>query len=364
MALPLFQERPIFGHTFSSAMWLLGVCAFVEVAAFFWAIWQIPPGLQPRPANAAAVAEVSSGVTTLSPVKQATIPGGIPAPATPTSLPPQDQVAQAPTRGVTSLTPLLSDEPIEDAVVERLVIIGEELRAKGSLSGALQNFRQAESVLPDHPRILAGLAATLEGLGQASEALPYLRRLAEFGARPSTLEASTPPIAPVPASARTILKIGEVKVNQQSVGPDGQHVSLRIIIEAEASTRPIGEDLSLIVFFYDEVTADPSSPKRIESSTADTSYLYPTEPYDWQVGGREEIVVNYHQPQFTEEESQDLGNRSYYGYVIELYYQDRLQDRIVVPEAIDQIRPSAPAEPAPSTFPSPDSSLFPSPPRP
>lgn len=360
MALPLFQERPIFGHTFSSAMWLLGVCAFVEVAAFFWAIWQIPPGLQPRPVSSVPVSEIPSRGTTLVPVREATIPGGVSTPATPSSLPPQ---AQAPTQGVTTPVPLLSDEPIEDAVVERLVIIGEELRAKGSLSGALQNFRQAESVLPDHPRILAGLAATLEGLGQAAEALPYLRRLAEFGARPTTSEAS-PPVSPVPASARTILKIGEVKVNQQSVGPDGQHVSLRIIIEAEASTRPIGEDLSLIVFFYDEVTADPSSPNRIESSTADTSYLYPTEPYDWQVGGREEIVVNYHQPQFTEEESQDLGNRSYYGYVIELYYQDRLQDRIVVPEAIDQIRPTAPTEPAPSTFPRPDSSLFPSPPRP
>lgn len=363
MALPLFQERPIFGHTFSSAMWLLGVCAFVEVAAFFWAIWQIPPGLQPRPVTSVPVPEIPAGGTTLVPVGEATIPSGVSAPSASSSPPP---LAQASTRVVTTPAPLLSDEPIEDAVVERLVIIGEELQAKGSFAGALQNFRQAESVLPDHPRILTGLAASLEGLGQAAEALPYLRRLAEFGARPTTLEAS-PPVAPVPASARTILKIGEVKVNQQSIGPDGQHVSLRIIIEAEASTRPIGEDLSLIVFFYDEVTADPSSPNRIESSTADTSYLYPTEPYDWQVGGREEIVVNYHQPQFTEEETQDLGNRSYYGYVIELYYQDRLQDRIVVPEAIDQIRPtapSAPTEPAPSTFPRPDSSLFPSPPRP
>jgi hypothetical protein len=362
MALPVFQERPIFGHTFSSAMWLLGVCALVEVAAFFWAIWQIPPGLQARPVNSVAVPEIPAGGTTLVPAGEATIPGGVSVSSA--SSPPS--LAQSPDRGVVTPLPLLSDEPIEDAVVERLVIIGEELQAKGSLAGALQNFRQAESVLPDHPRILAGLAATLEGLGQAAEALPYLRRLAEFGARPAALEASTP-VPPVAASARPILKIGEVKVNQQSVGPDGQHVSLRIIIEAEASTRPIGEDLSLIVFFYDEVTADPSASNRIESSTADTSYLYPTEPYDWQVGGREEIVVNYHQPQFTEEETQDLGNRSYYGYVIELYYQDRLQDRIVVPEAIDQIRPTAPTAPiesAPSTFPSPDSSLFPSPPRP
>jgi len=361
MALPLFQERPIFGHTFSSAMWLLGVCACVEVGAFFWAIWQIPPGLQPIRAVAAFVPEISRGVATLVPAGEPPLTGAAPAPSAPAP-PPLD--AQPSTRGVTSPVPLLSDEPIEDAVVERLVIIGEELRSKGSLAGALQNFRQAESVLPDHPRILAGLAATLEGLGQAADALPYLRRLAEFNARPEPVADSTPAVPPPSASARTILKIGEVKVNQQSVGPDGQHVALRVIIEAEASSRPVGESTSLIVFFYDEVTADPSSSNRIESSTADTSYLYPTEPYDWQVGGREEIVVNYHQPQFTEEETQDLGNRSYYGYVIELYYQDRLQDRIVVPEDINQVRPGDPTESVPSAFPGPDSSLFPSAPRP
>ena len=46
------------------------------------------------------------------------------------------------------------------------------------------------------------------------------------------------------------------------------------------------------------------------------------------------IVVNYLQPVFTEEQKRELGERSFYGYAIELYYRDELQDKVAMPEDI------------------------------
>jgi len=53
-----------------------------------------------------------------------------------------------------------SVEKIEDPVLDRLMAAGEELRAGGNPVGALDAFKQVESALPDHPRVLGGLAAT------------------------------------------------------------------------------------------------------------------------------------------------------------------------------------------------------------
>ena len=76
----------------------------------------------------------------------------------------------------------------------------------------------------------------------------------------------------------------------------------------------------------------------MKASTADTSYVYPSAPYDWQVDGTEEIIVKYNQPVFTEEQKRELGVRSYYGYAIELYYRDQIQDKLVMPENIANLR--------------------------
>jgi hypothetical protein len=72
--------------------------------------------------------------------------------------------------------------------------------------------------------------------------------------------------------------------------------------------------------------------------------------------------VNYRQPVFTAEQKRDLGERSFHGYAIELYYRDELQDKIAMPGDVAALR-SAPAEesgPAPRPV-KPENALFPNP---
>lgn len=128
------------------------------------------------------------------------------------------------------------------------------------------------------------------------------------------------------------MTIDKIQVEEKEPGDAKQRVSARITIESDPTLRPEGSDLSVIVYFFDEVDGS-----RVEASTADTTQRFPTEPYDWTVDGREEIVVDYAQPVFTETQSRELGERVYYGYVIELYYQNILQDRVVMPPELESM---------------------------
>lgn len=256
----------------------------------------------------------------------------------------------------------LSAPAIEGAILERLVSAGEEHRASGNMQAALRDLKDAETALPEHPRVLGGLAATYLQMGLDAKANAYWERLLELGPiRAGDYYAIAErqlkgEVVPSEGSTASVMKLGEVVVEKAPTVDDIQRVSLRVPIEADPSAEPSGTDMSLIVYFFDIVDGE-----RIESSTADTSELYPTEPYDWQVNGREEIVVNYTQPAFSDEQIRELGHRSYYGYAIELYYRDQLQDKVVEPLEISHLQypEMTGGESEPLSSPGPENALFP-----
>lgn len=273
-------------------------------------------------------------------------------------------VEEAPSLSQSMVGAQTTVEEIEDPILDRLLAMGAEFRANGNLPKALEHFEQVESSLPNHPRVLAELAASYSQMGMDARADSYWYRILELGPVTSGEFYSIADlqlkkeVAPIVGSTSQQMKIGEVIVESSPPSDEGQRVSLRVVIDGDPAQNPVGEDVSLAVFFYDQVDGE-----RIEASTADSEYLYPTEPYDWKTDGREEITVNYFQPVFTEEQVRELGTRSYYGYAIELYYRDELQDKVTKPDEIAALRLDSaepPAEPV-STSPGPENALFPAP---
>ena len=255
----------------------------------------------------------------------------------------------------------LSAAEIADPIVERLVTAGVELRSTDNMQGALQALKEAEAALPQHPRIMSELAATYRQMGLDAKAENYWEKVESLGEigggayYPIARQQLRGEAVPAPGTVDRIMKIGEVIIEEKPAGDAAQVISARIIIEAEEGAMPDGESLSVLVFFYDQVDGSDIKP-----STADTSYLFPTEPYDWKVENREEIVVNYSQPVFSEEEARELGERKYFGYVIQLYYQDELQDRVVRPPELETYHLDTPlSAPQPSGQLEPENALFP-----
>ncbi len=92
--------------------------------------------------------------------------------------------------------------------------------------------------------------------------------------------------------------------------------------------------MDIHVYFFDKVGTD-----RIEATRADPpTPSWASAPVDWKEG--EELVdFSYNMPELNAEELRDLGKRSYYGYVVKIFYQDRLMVEQAEPKSLADYKP-------------------------
>ncbi len=379
MVEELYNTNCQSSRTFTIAMWVLGIVAGVQLLATGWAVMRHEPSaLKPMRSGA------GSGTSTSSPPPEVgNIPDG--------GLPPMPEIFRKqmeqksavlpspPLQGLggngigafSKSNPPLNEllvqtarqahpaHRISDPDVERLLNTGIELRAGGNTQAALRTLLSADEKLPDHPRILSEIAGTYSQMGLSEKAALYWERVFRLGEERAgayfdmaDMVLKGKQLAQVPGK-NALLSIGDIDEIRDEGITAGERITLRVTIQAGVGAHPAGADMALLVYFYDLVDG-----KQFLPSTADTSESYISAPYDWKNGKTEAIEVTYYQPVFTPEQKRELGDRIYYGYIVELYYRDELQDIVASPRKLRSIHPSAP--PAPQRDSSgPDSSLFP-----
>ncbi|MBL9150959.1 MAG: hypothetical protein JNK37_00655 [Verrucomicrobiales bacterium] len=420
MAQDLFSTRPVFGRTFTSALWVLGTLAVLQVAMAGWAILTRPSQPAPEPAPLAAGPPVPPPpaqiqMPTVYPAKPY-LPSAEPPPApepqtAPLSqtvdVPPSPGVAAPPNpplgadfspsvttgavppmaappalgesllpgpryAGAETVPPLstllteaaLAAPPalgIPDPEVAAMVDTGAELRSSGNMQGSLDSLRQAEALLPEHPRVLSEIAATYDQLGLDRKSTLYWERVRDLGADKA---GAWHPIALGELSGHRaggakrppVLKLGKIETLHDPAIREGQgeRVVLSVSILADPASRPSASEMSMLVYFYDLVNGE-----KTEASTADTAQQFVSKPYDWASEGSERIEVIYHQPVFTPEQKRELGERAFYGYIVELYYRDELQDTAAFPPDLKNLNPGSTPTPMSEPPLGPDNSLFP-----
>ena len=313
----------------------------------------IDPNLAPPPAPSNGVSRIATG-----PSLDASVP----------ALPGPSFDAPAPPLSLSAVLAGAALQPNELLALPNLELAqmldaGVEKRDGGDMQGALSDLRQVEVTLPDHPRVLSEIAATYSEMGLDRKAMIYWDRVRELGAEGAgawhaiAVGEMTGQRAFGSAEPRTpqILSLGRVSAAQDQTVTEGERVVVNVVVEADPKSRPVPEEMSMAVFFFDLVDGEKAEP-----STADTPPPnWVSAPYDWQTDGRESIEVIYHQPAFTEAQKRELGERRYYGYLIELYYRDQLQDSAAFPPDLESLdpnaRPSSLGEPPLG----PDNALFP-----
>ncbi|MCB1231574.1 MAG: hypothetical protein KDN19_14990 [Verrucomicrobiae bacterium] len=324
----------------------------------------IDPDEAPPPRSSKSNATIAAGGTTETTSDPAIMTGPTPAVTGENLLPtPRFTGPETPAPLSTVLSQAALQSPpalvVDDPAVGRLIETGAERRASGDMQGALDSLRQAEAILPEHPRVLAEIAATYGEMGIVPRSSLYWEKVQGLGPENAgpwfdiavgELTGSRGGATKAPS----ILRLGRVTAAHDKTVTEGEKVVLSVIVEADPAARPNAKEMAMLVYFYDLVDGENS-----EASTADTSQEFPTPPYDWIDNGRETIEVTYFQPPFTEEQKRELGERKYYGYIIELYYRDELQDTTAFPPELNSLDPNAP--PSPLTEPpiGPDNSLFP-----
>lgn len=358
------------------AMWLLGTLAAAQVVAVGWAVVTFPKNgaAAASGTTAGAGSDVAGGARVEGVVRIAADGSTVVAEAV-GALPNRDTagVAEAGMNPAMAMTALGLTEPslvlpgpalyptsdaingaagisnpahdISHPVARRMLAMALEYRASGNMQAALLSLKDANTLSPNHPRVLSEIASTYSQMSLDDKAAEYWRSvyvlgperagafydLADMALKGNLLE-DTAPVVPV-------LSLGKIETLQHQALPEGERVKVRIPVQSRPGTVPNAADMAMLVYFYDQVNGTDAAP-----TTADTAEIFVSQPYDWQESGLEIIEETYFQPTFTDAQKKELGDRKYYGYIIELYYRDELQDVVAEPSELMGLKPGQPQQ--------------------
>lgn len=329
-------ERDYRLSTFHTSCWVLGLIAFVELAAVGLVLGlQRQQPLAVAPSEPQIIEKIVPQYRTLpaetktvvveKPVyiekEIATLPEGPP--------------INYPFEPVEDLQ--LGTPPIASPVVEKYVEESRSLRIAGDNMRATLKLDAAAKIAPTDANVLYQFAEVYSAMGIYDKAGDYYQKVFELG----TIKAgSLYEMAALklrdgieqPEDMATKFALGRVRVYRDSTWNEGERIILTIPVSAAPdlglNASELDQALQVQVFLYDEYEGKPVLWDNSISSI-DTQWVTP--PVDWQDGGEELFRVIYEIPSQNDGTSHLLGQRAYLGQVVELFYESALIDRLASP---------------------------------
>ncbi|MFN2542365.1 MAG: tetratricopeptide repeat protein [Chthoniobacterales bacterium] len=278
--------------------------------------------------------------------------------------PPPPVAAPAPSipRTLTTPPPLsLSEQILVDAVA---------LRDRGDTANALARLQEASEREPANAKILEELAKTYEAMQNIDRSTAIWRKIQEMGPAagtsfeladqrlklglpvaatsnaglpgPSRLDNAASLTDPSTMSDGTNLGITEATVSETPDAEADTNLQLRLGIKKRTSAVLDHTRVKIQVFFYDTV-----DDKDIKLTDAEVTYEWLTPDHDWAKTEPEVLQVNYLRPKSKLLSSEAAlsaaaasvnpgkktraskpageGQRKYLGYIVRVYYQDKLE---------------------------------------
>ena len=209
------------------------------------------------------------------------------------------------------------------------------MREKGDTSTALTRLHEAQAISPDSALIISELATTFEKMGQTDKALEQWRRIFDMGesagifyqAADAKLKAGE---VAVQASAKhdanessgiqpgSVLGLGAISTVEQSDPASLKKLILKVPLKARSNSSIEVKDVIIQVFFYDLLGGES-----IVQTNANVASRWSTPPPDWKDDDIEVLEVDYAQPLKSDKPAE---TRTYFGYVVRVYYKGELQD--------------------------------------
>ena len=286
-----------------------------------------------------------------------------------TTPPPQVQPSAAPTASAEPET-LAEKTPATSTLstADRLLKEATALRDKGDTATALARLEQASQSDPSNANVLAEMATIYESMNQFDRSNETWRKVQDLGPSAGSVyelamlklkqgAAATPAAEASPtAEAATVAKsegipegstfgISEVSATETPDPDADTNLMLRIAVKKKPNTVVDHTKVKIQVFFYDTV-----NDKDIKLTDADVNYEWLTPNHDWASQSPEVLAVTYLRPKNkarSQEEAlsaaaqaiipgkktrpakaaapDDSGRRKYLGYIVRVYYNDKLQ---------------------------------------
>jgi tetratricopeptide (TPR) repeat protein len=317
----------------SVAIWGLGILALVQIGAIGWAVFgkksaALSQGNRvsvpvPMP-NEPLVPEVSPGVEAVpmppaivTPLSAASV--ALPAPPAPPAVPSLDS-------DLTNPQVLFW---LEKSIASR---------EAGDMKAALSQIRAASDLQPGHPRLLHELAVAYETMQLPEKAQKVWDEIYKLGPGAGPYFALAQAkfvdgLGAAPQDADLVLSLGEVASRRDRSALYREQITLRVPVRSLRADALIDtRSVAVNVQFYDrtatgqiEPTVAPLTPERWLSGVP-----------QWANGSTEFFDITYRLPT---ESAPDLEGRSYAGYVVQLYYQNQLQDITAEPKSLAERSP-------------------------
>jgi tetratricopeptide (TPR) repeat protein len=225
---------------------------------------------------------------------------------------------------------------IQDPMVEKLVRDAHIAHNQGDLIKALLKLEEAEARASDEPAIFYRKALLFEDMGQWERATNNYEKLFVMGPsigvyyHKSAFKLSNG-INPQRQKEQSLI-IGHI---MRRISPDRLQARLTIPIRSVANADFDPSHLEIKVHHYDLV--DKKKIEAVPPSRADNIQdRWLNEPLDW-ANGEEIAESSYTLPPSAVAEVHLFGERSYFGYVAELYYKNELIDQQAYPRRLHAI---------------------------
>lgn len=295
------------------------------------------------------------------PAGQAPVPVPVPAPMTAAvqaatvRSPIQESVPLASVPATSASLPQTVEtlaDPATNMSREEMVGLAKQVRSLGDMQGALEVLRKADLRFPGSPEVTAELAQCYEEMGLTAKSSALWRQLQEMSPERAggwrDLAKRRLQAPPAPASQTQgldfmpqTLSLGACRARRDTNFTNGEKVVLNIPILRRGNVPVDPALVDINVYFFDRVNG-----REISQTIADdppTAWTAP--PVDWAGIGEEPLEVTYFMPNLTPGEVAAHGKRAYHGYVVRLYYQNKLQDVAAEPrDLLDFGAPTARAD--------------------
>ncbi len=390
--IPVSKSSAILTHPTDRAFMVvetvLGGLASITLGGLAWAIWHHAEN-RPSPAVTAkqpASNIVSTGVLPPPEIKANPKQPPVPVPVASTykvpeplpvipppavsPLPPAPMASLgvvpapviAPPPAILDLPPALPPPPtaaagklLKNPQVLEALEAGKLARKQGDMQASLEALRSADAKEPNHPLILSEMALTYEEMGIMTKATSAWRSIVAMGeqaagsvftvAKAKLEGADHPVLNPVNA-----VKLGECQVIRDASSKKGERIAVRVPIVATPGAVIDPAQMDIHVYLFEDVNQG----QRIEQARATApSNEWVSSPVDWKDSNEELVDVIYDLPTPKPEELREFGQRKFHGYVVKLFYQNKLVGEEAKPASL---RDFSPARSGPAGL---DGALFP-----
>jgi hypothetical protein len=330
--------------------------------------------------TAFAIAEIFSASYYMVTRRNAPYTAAAPTTAQPTAAPAPVIAKSTPAASVApfvapSAAPTVAAAPPSPAISteERLMTEAAELNKSGDTANALNRLEQATAKNPKNAQAFTEMAKIYESMQNFARSNEMWRKVQEIGPSAGTANyemaelklkrgaavtsvpspAATPPPAEAAVSRATTdgvpdgstFGISEVTATETPDTDAETNLMLRIAVKKRANSVIDHTKVKIQVYFYDTV-----DDKDIKLTDADVNYEWLTPNHDWSQSAPEVLAVTYLRAKnkamsqdaalsaaasavnpgkkgrpTTKAPEADAGRRKYLGYIVRIYYNDKLQ---------------------------------------